>query len=104
MSVILSGFGKWLAAAAGNGSCFDEREGSYRVLTAATIGGLVTISVLTAPAPAFAMTDPADCAIDPTRLSCETSESNLPTSPDDTRCVQMPFAVGCEGGPWDGDR
>jgi hypothetical protein len=73
-----------------------------RILTAATIGGLVAISVLTAPAPAFA--DPADCAIDPTKLSCETNESNIPTSPDDTRCVQMPLAVGCEGGPWDGDQ
>ena len=75
------------------------------ILRAVAAGGLVAISVLSAPAPAFAVPtfpdDPADCAIDPTKLSCQTNESNIPTSPDDPRCVQMPLSAGCEGGPWD---
>jgi hypothetical protein len=78
-----------------------------RILTTAAIGGLVTITMLSVPAAAFAvpapLNDPADCAIDPTRLSCETNETNVPTSPDDPRCVQSPLSVGCEGGPYDED-
>jgi hypothetical protein len=81
--------------------------GGIRILTAAVTGGLVAIFVLSASAPAFAVPappdDPVDCAIDPTKLSCQTNESNIPTSPDDPRCVQMPLSAGCEGGPWDDD-
>ena len=76
-----------------------------RVRTAAAVGGLIAIFALSVPAPAFAVpappNDPADCAIDPTRLSCQTNESNIPTSPDDPRCNGMPLSVGCEGGPYD---
>jgi hypothetical protein len=78
-----------------------------RIRAAAAVGGLVAIAALSVPAPAFAALprpeDPADCAIDPTRLSCQTNESNVPTSPDDPRCNGMPLSVGCEGGPFDED-
>jgi hypothetical protein len=84
-----------------------------RVLTAVAIGGLVAIPVLTVPAPAFALPtppdDPADCAIDPTSFSCEitgnneNNENDVPTGPDDPRCVQMPLSPGCQGGPYDED-
>jgi hypothetical protein len=82
-----------------------------KILTAAAIGGLVTVSILTVPTPAFALPaprgDPADCAIDPTSFSCEitgnneNNENDVPTGPDDPRCVQMPWSPGCEGGPYD---
>jgi hypothetical protein len=78
-----------------------------KIRTAAAVAALITISALSVPAAAFAAPprpeDPVDCAIDPTRLSCQTNESNLPTSPDDPRCNGSPLSVGCEGGPFDED-
>jgi hypothetical protein len=76
-----------------------------RAWTAAVVGGLIAMLAFSVPGSALALPalpdDPADCAIDPTRLSCQTNESNIPTSPDDPRCNGMPLSVGCEGGPYD---
>jgi hypothetical protein len=75
-----------------------------RIRMAAAAGALVATSALSVPAPAFATPprpDDPDCQIDAGNPACQFGVPNIPTSPDDPRCVGMPLSVGCEGGPWD---
>lgn len=81
-----------------------------RIGTAAAVGALVAVSALSVPAAAFAAPprpeDP-DCAIDVGNPACAFGAPfeapNVPTGPDDPRCVGSPLSVGCEGGPFDED-
>jgi hypothetical protein len=81
-----------------------------RIGTAAVMAALVVVSALSVPAAAFAAApwpeDP-DCAIDAGNPGCQFGAPfeapNVPTNPDDPRCVGSPLSVGCEGGPFDED-
>ena len=85
-----------------------------RIRTAVAVGALVAVSALGVPAAAFAAPprslDPS-CAIDLGNPACQFDAPyetpfeapNIPTGPDDPRCVGTPLSVGCEGGPFDED-
>jgi hypothetical protein len=77
-----------------------------RIGTAAALGALVAVFAMNVPALAFAAPPPPrgpDCLMDPTNPDCQFEGPNIPTGPDDTRCVAMPSAIGCEGGRFDDD-
>jgi hypothetical protein len=74
-----------------------------RIATAATLGAVATVFTLSVPAPAFAGPELDDCQVDPDLPGCQRMGTDIPTGPDDARCVGMPTAIGCEGGRFDDD-
>jgi hypothetical protein len=78
--------------------------GTLRRIGTVAVGALVVMSALSMPAPAFAVPPPPrdpDCVMDPTNPDCQFEGSNIPTGPEDARCVSMPYSIGCEGGSLD---
>jgi hypothetical protein len=72
--------------------------------TSVALAALLAVFTLSLPGPAFAGPAPLaepDCLVDPTNPECQYNGSNVPTGPDDARCIGMPLSVGCDGGPLD---
>src|SRR5947208_8928587 len=77
-----------------------------KIRMAAAAAALVAISAVSVPAPAFAeppRPDDPDCAIEASNPACQFNAPNVPTGPDDPRCVGSLLSVGCEGVPFDED-
>lgn len=80
-------------------SCIEIRIGR-----ATMVAALIAVSGLIVPTQALAKPAPLnvpDYAIDATKLSSETNDTNIPASPNGLRYTQLPLPVSHGGGSHD---
>jgi hypothetical protein len=76
------------------------------IAKATAAAALIAISALSAPTHAVATPtrlNAPDYAIDATKASFQTNDTNISTSPDGARCTQVRLSVSYEGRPGDDD-